>query len=631
MCGIAGILHPDTDRYKPVVRRMVQLLEHRGPDDEGIWSDDNIVLGHRRLSIIDLSETGHQPLPGPSGQSWVILNGEIYNYRELRSDLIEKGHQFRGSSDTEVIPHLYEDAPERFVEQLGGMFAFALWDSRSKCLTLARDRAGKKPLFYAAIPDGYAFASEIKALLAVPDVNQGIRDQGVHDYLSFGVVPGPDTIYSGIYRVPPAHVMNIHVDGPTVSRPFWQLDFSKKIQCSKSEAVEEIDRLLTKSVKLRLRSDVPVGCFLSGGIDSGLVTAIAAKEMGEPLKTFCVGFDDGAFDERPLARLVAKRYGTDHEEAVLSSLGQDRLHAIIGHYDEPFADQSALPSFLVSEMASKKLKVILNGDGSDEIFAGYRHYLAFKLQRNIERFGPLPKTASQHLLDFLPRPKKGRSPYQFSHRLLRVLACTEFERYLVLTKDLLSETEKQSLYAPRPSSQHLSSLRLLEDLKHQYGNLNAVDQMSGYNFQRLLGDTLLIKMDMASMAHSLEARSPFLDHSLIEFAAQLPPGLKLGGRQTKPLLRELAKKYLPNEVVRAPKRGFEIPLQKWMTGQLNPLLRERLTDRASLSCKIFDPMAIDRFLSTDRWDLKRWSSIAWMLLCLEIWWSHQNNATTIKY
>ncbi len=622
MCGIAGILHPDTNRYAPIVSRMIDALAHRGPDDQGIWSDDGIVLGHRRLSIIDLSDTGHQPMSGEGDRSWVILNGEIYNYRELRQELMARGHKFRGKSDTEVIPHLYDEDPDGFATKLAGMFAFALWDSERKTLVLGRDRAGKKPLFYAPIPGGVAFASEIKALHMVPELDAGIRDQGIHDYLTFGVVPGPQTIFDGIKRVPPAHILRLAQDGSERSERYWHLRFDNKVTCTKREAVEEIDRLLTKSVTLRLRSDVPVGCFLSGGIDSGLVTAIAAKQLGHPLQTFCIGFDEGAFDERPLAAQVAQRYNTNHQSTLLDSMGEDRIDKIVSHYDEPFADHSALPSHLVSEIAGRHVKVVLNGDGSDEVFAGYRHYVAFSAQRRLDSLGPLPKAASRALLSLLPMPRTGRTPYQFGHRFLRVLAATEFERYLVLTKDLMSETDKNRFFQHRTAPPLQPSVRLLEGQRHAYGKLEAVDQMSGYNFDRLLSDTLLIKMDMASMAHGLEARSPFLDHELIEFAAKLPARLKLSGRETKPLLRQLAEQYLPEDVVRAPKRGFEAPLQKWMTGSLNPMLTQRLTDSSSLAHHYFDSGAVETFLSTKGWDLKRWASVAWMLLCLEIWWSH---------
>lgn len=413
MCGIAGILHPDTERYAPTVRRMIDALAHRGPDDQGIWTGEHIVLGHRRLSIIDLSETGHQPMTTPSGRSWVIQNGEIYNYKELRADLRAKGHQFTGESDTEVIPHLYESDPDGFVDALRGMFAFALWDTEQKRLILGRDRAGKKPLFYAPIQGGFAFASEIKALHQVPEIDTGLRDQGLHDYLSFGVVPGPDTIFAGIRRVPPAHTIQLTTDPTEHSRRYWQLSFDQKTPCSEAEAVEEIDRLLQESVRLRLRSDVPVGCFLSGGIDSGLVTAIAAQSLDTPLKTFCVGFDDDAYDERPLARLVAQRYATDHEDTLLHSMGEDRIDSIIGRYDEPFADQSALPSYLVSEIAGRQIKVVLNGDGSDEIFAGYRHYVAFSLQRRLDAMGQLPKMASRQALPLLPHPRGTAAPTNF--------------------------------------------------------------------------------------------------------------------------------------------------------------------------------------------------------------------------
>lgn len=618
MCGIAGILHPDTERFAPIVRAMTAALAHRGPDDDGLWTRPGIVFGHRRLSIIDLSEGGHQPMSNGDGSISVTFNGEIYNYKELRADLLSAGHRLTSQSDTEVIPHLYDRIGLDALKALHGMFAIALWDSRERALVLARDRVGKKPLFYAEIPGGLAFASEIKALAVVPGVDFTVRPQGIQDYLSFGVVPGPLTIYNGVRRVPPGAALVARSDGSRTIAPYWTLAFGPKHHVSEAEALEEILRLLTRAVTLRLRSDVPVGAFLSGGIDSGLVTALAAQSLGTPLATYCIGFDDEAFDERPLARQVADRFATRHHERVLTSLGQDRLDAIVGHYDEPFADPSALPSFAVCAVAREGLKVVLNGDGGDELFGGYRHYVAAALQARLTALPGLAGSA-RLLVDHLPAPERTRSPYQFAHRFLRVLATPERERYLVLTKDLLSEADKADLMGMTAEP----AVRLLDGILPPDMALGPIDRMTAWNMSRLLADTLLIKMDIASMAHGLEARSPFLDQDLVSFVARLPEALKLSGRETKPLLRRLAERLLPRDVARAPKRGFEIPLQRWMTGELKPLLTERLTDRTGFAANHFAEPAVARFLAPHGWDLKRWSSIAWALLCLEIWWARR--------
>ena len=619
MCGIAGILHPDTARFKPVVERMMTALRHRGPDDAGVWTGEGIVLGHRRLSIIDVSPGGHQPMEGTDPRVAITFNGEIYNFEELRTDLVARGRHFRGHSDTEVILGLFESNEGAFLERLHGMFAFALWDGRARRLLLARDRIGKKPLFIAEIPGGLAFASEMKALLVVPGVDRGVRAQGVHDYLTFGVVPGPDTIYQGIKRVPPGQALIATPSGSRATEPYWRLAFAPKLKISESEALEEVERLLTRAVTLRLRSDVPVGAFLSGGIDSGLVTAFAARALNQPLRTYCIGFDNGQFDERPLARLVAQRFQTAHIERVLHSLGEDRLDDIIGAYDEPFADASALPSFAVSAVAHEDLKVVLNGDGGDELFAGYRHYVAARLNDRLTKIPGL-RCAAHLLQSALPPPTRTRSPYQFAHRFLRVLATPEDGRYLVLTKDLLTEAEKKRLYdgGGRPL---LASERLLNGIVPDRERLGTVDRMTAWNMTRLLADTLLIKMDIASMAHSLEARSPLLDQDLVAFVARLPDTMKLPGNETKPLLRRLAERHLPPEIARAPKRGFEIPLQDWMEGPMNATLRERLTDGQSFAATHFARAGVDAFLTARGWERKRWAGIAWMLLCLEVWWA----------
>ena len=624
MCGIAGIIHPDTAAQAPLCHQMLDRIRHRGPDHDGVWAGRGCVLGHARLSIIDLSETGHQPMSNEDGSVWVVLNGEIYNYVELRDELRAKGHVLRGASDTEVIPHLYEEHGDDFVTLLRGMFAIVLWDVKKGKLLLTRDRAGKKPLFHAPIPGGFAFASEMKALFVVPGVDLEIRAQGIHDFLTFGDIPGPETVYRGISRVPPATVVTRDEAGTLRQAPYWSPEFLPKIRISKPEAEEEIYRLLRDSVRLRLRSDVPVGCFLSGGIDSGLVTAIASEMLDKPLKTFSVGFDDDEFDERPLAAMVAREYGTDHTELLLEARLGDNLTTIIGHYDEPFADPSAVPSFAVAAAAGKHIKVVLNGDGADEVFCGYRHFIAARRIAVLNRMGAAAGRALfAALASGLPPARNGRTAYQFFHRTLRSLGCAADERYSVLTADLLNEADKARLYSLSPSKTVpplLSSMRHIAADRGKIAGLGPVDAMLFRDFRHLLGDAHLVKMDIASMAHSLEARSPFMDHELIEFAARLPESVKLSGATTKPLLRGIAARLLPNAIVNAPKRGFEIPLLRWMRDDLNGMLTERVTDPGSFATAHFDRDRIDDLLSGRGWDAKRWAAVVWALLCLEIWW-----------
>lgn len=621
MCGIAGMVHPQATRHRVQLDQMLGHIRHRGRDDSGIWETDGCILGHNRLSIIDLTDTGHQPMGNEDGSVQVVLNGEIYNYRELRAELESRGHRFRSTSDTEIIPHLYEEHGTEFVTHLRGMFALALWDTRKRRLILARDRAGKKPLFYARCDGGLIFASEMKALFGFPGVDFSVNEQAVHDYLTFGVVPGETTVYQGIRRVPPASFMTIDESANIATHTYWKPQFTQKRDVTFDEAVELVDDSLRKAISLRLRSDVPVGCFLSGGIDSGLVCALAATELDRPLKTFSIGFTDQKFDETPLARMVAKRYRTDHREFVLGS-DPDDVEAVIGHYDEPYSDASALPSFAVARLASEDVSVVLNGDGGDEIFAGYRHFIAARTAYTLDRVLPsgmkdLVARISRHL----PAPRHGRTPYQFLHRFLRVASQAPADRFIALTSDRFSEDEKTSLYGG--GTAFAPTVRWASNI--DTSGLGPVDAMLMRDFHRLLGDDHLVKMDMASMASTMEARSPFLDHALIDLAASLPEDVKLKGSTTKPLLRTLAARYLPDEVVNAPKRGFEIPLLRWMQDDLNDMLKERVLDPSSYAMTRFDRQAVETVLVGEGWDRKRWAACVWGLLCLEIWWTNYRN------
>jgi|APSaa5957512535_1039671.scaffolds.fasta_scaffold04602_6 asparagine synthase (glutamine-hydrolysing) len=635
MCGLAGIIYPGSDMSLDCLRSMMNAIRHRGKDDEGVWQGEGVLLGHVRLSIIDTSKTGQQPISNENGTIWVVLNGEIYNYKELRADLISKGHVFRGSSDTEVLPHLYEEYGEDFVSHLRGMFAIALWDDNRKKLLLIRDRAGKKPLFYAKIPGGgLAFCSEIKGLFRVPGVDIGVRNQGVYDFLTYGVIPGCQTVYHGIHRVPPASCLTFRLGEKFEITQYWNLSLLPKLEISREEADKEVERLLNESISLRLRSDVPVGCFLSGGIDSGLITAIASKQLSSPLKTYCVGFDDEQFDERSFASQVAKRFGTNHKEFVLKSKDlKDDLQKIISHYDEPYAAQSAIPSYAVAKLASSDIKVALNGDGADEIFAGYRHFVA---GRFIERFNLAQTGRSsdffRHFNSFMPLPKNGRTRYQLLHRFIDVLGQKGAARYLALTNDRLREHEKVKLYGTKyKQNSFQSSLRFIENLEGQSQGLGMMDSLLLKDFKQMLPDDHLVKMDMATMAHSLEVRSPFLDHKIIEFVAKLPESYRLNSFETKPILRKLAAKLLPSNIATGKKRGFEIPLLRWMEHDLNDLLMDTVLSDNSYSMNNFDRNAVRSLLSGKGLDKKRWANIVWELLCLEIWWLNYKDMSKNRF
>ena len=622
----------DVNSAAEMVREALVRIRHRGPDDDGIWKGDGIVLGHVRLSIIDLSATGTQPQCNEDGTVAVTFNGEIYNYKELRESLKSKGHTFRGSSDTEVIPHLYEEYGGAFATHLRGMFAIALWDSSNRRLVLARDRAGKKPMFYAHLDGGgFAFCSEMKGLFAVAGVDLSVREQGIYDFLSYGVVPGIETAYNGVHRVPPASTLTFSVDGSTTMDRYWHVEFVPKQKITYMEAVDETHRILTESIALRLRSDVPVGCFLSGGIDSGLIAAIASRQLDQPLRTYCIGFDDPTFDERPLAAQVAARYGTRHTEFVLRPATlTDELTTIISHYDEPYAAQSALPSWAVARLAATDIKVALTGDGGDEIFAGYRHFVAGRVigllgGSRTERLSGIFRALS----GVLPVPRRGRTPYQMISRMIDVLGQSGSARYLALTNDRLREDEKEALFGERwNAGQFESSLRLIDALEQDAQGLGPLDSLMSKDFHQMLPDDHLVKMDIATMAHSFEVRSPFLDHELIEFVATLPEVFRLGGFETKPILRDLAKRLLPGGVAAGRKRGFEIPLRRWMRTDLNEMLIDTVLSQQSYAMTHFDQSAVRSLLVGDGWDQKRWANIVWALLCLEIWWTNYRRLTS---
>ena len=562
---------------------MTACLYHRGPDEDGLYRDERVALGSRRLSIVDIAGST-QPIANEDETVWVVFNGQIYNYVELRADL-EKRHTFRPRATPRPCVHLYEEHGPDFVKKLRGMFVFAIWDTRRRSLLLGRDRFGKKPLYYTrrtaqADADRFQFASEIKALLEHGQLETTLDPTAIYQYLCFGFVPHPRTAYQEIAALPPAHWLQIDADGRQTLQRYWHLPAGGTFKGSRQDALEQIRATFDESVRIRLRSDVPVGVFLSGGIDSGLVTASAARASAEPLQSFSIGFADERFDERPLARLVAEQYGTRHTEVVVDLNDEvrhpeDLLTRLVSMYDQPYADSSAIPSNAVSREARKHLKVVLNGDGGDEAFAGYRRYSAALLADWMTTtLGPVAPLAAR----MAPAPRQRRGPVAFALRLMEGMALPPRERY-IRWSGLFTDADAAALCQPdfladghrsRPGtwSMPASSSACAWGIREPAALMMAADAT------HVLPDDFLVKMDIATMANSLEGRSPFIDHVLVELAVSLPDRLRASAFQTKPLLRELARERLPPPLVKAPKRGFEVPMASWLRHELRGLLQE---------------------------------------------------------
>jgi asparagine synthase (glutamine-hydrolysing) len=626
MCGIAGVFSVCPDNAGKLSRnvvRMAEVLRHRGPDDQGFWTDcsGRLVLGHCRLAIIDLTPEGCQPMVSGSGRYVISLNGEIYNFMEIRSELEGLGVQFRGRSDTEVfLEAISQWGVTKAIDEAIGMFAFSLWDNIDNVLILARDRAGKKPLYYLRTRDCFCFASELKALRLLNRTSFSLDADSVYQYLTFGYVPSPRTIYKEISEVPAGHYMIIDRKLNVAIRRYWNISWGEKREITFREAIDETDQLLNEAVRIRLRADVPVGCFLSGGIDSGLLTAIASRQMDKPLHTFTVSFADGSFDESSLAGLVAEKYGTDHNMIKLTPRLETILPKVVRAYDQPFADSSALPSYCIAEAARKHLKVVLNGEGGDELFGGYRRHVAINFFARFRAvFDLIPDVFWQEINKVLPEPRAFRSKYAFIHRFMRGIANDPFMRYVVWSVDGFDELEKARLYR-ESSDSRCSSTDLLASKYNTIEYIDPLDHFMAMDFFLNMHDDMLVKMDIATMAHGLEARNPFLDQRMIESAISLPRQIRMKGANTKPILRELAKRYLPPEIVNAPKRGFEIPLIKWLQEDLFNMVRDVCLSANGILLVLFNKKYIEDLLfCKQKLDSDRWSRRVWSLFMLAMW------------
>lgn len=623
MCGIAGILNLNRRHVdQTILRRMASMMIHRGPDDEGYYCRDEVGIVQRRLSIIDL-EGGHQPISNENGTMWIVCNGEIYNFQTLRSQLQQKGHRFKTQSDTEIILHAYEEYNENCLRYLRGMFAFALWDDHRKKLFLARDRAGKKPLFYASLPTAFLFASELQALLQHPDLKREVNPAAIHEYLSFGYIAAPQTAFAGVRKLPPAHfiVVDLSKGNPVVHcELYWQLAYGPKLKLDEAEAIAALQEKLSEAIKLRMISDVPIGALLSGGTDSSTVVALMSRLSSQPVKTFSIGFAEQRFNELHYARQVAKQYGTDHHEIIVRPKALEVLPMLVRHYGEPFADSSAIPSFYVAQMARRHVIVALNGDGGDENFAGYPRYIGNWIEWKYRHLPPKIKNGALKVVAGLA-PDNPRHPLRRLQKSMAIVCGPLSKRYKLAMTTVFDDEEKQQMYAA-PFSQTVAALAVdgwFDDLFDHRSGLDDIDLMLTVDVQSYLPYDLLVKMDIASMANSLEARSPFLDHEVMEFAARLPRAYKLRGMRQKYLLVKLAEKLVPKETLYRPKMGFAMPIGSWFRQDLKDLLYETILSPLALKRGYFQPHAVRQIVQTHTAGQRDYGYALWALLMLELW------------
>jgi asparagine synthase (glutamine-hydrolysing) len=599
---------------------MCATLVHRGPDAEGVHAGEWVGLGQRRLAIIDLHDRAVAPLANEDGSVWVTFNGEIYNFRELREDLQARGHVFRTATDTEVIVHLYEEFGDDCVSRMRGMFAFALWDERRRRLFAARDRLGKKPFCYTRTRGAFLFGSEIKALLADPDVSPEPDYRAIDSYLTYQYVPSPRTAFKGIHKLPAGHTLVCEADGSVLVRPYWRPPLPEKLQASEAEIERELLARLDEAVRVRLVSDVPIGAFLSGGIDSSAVVALMARASDRPVKTFSVRFDGGADDETAVARLVAARYATDHHEITVAPDAAEVLPSLVWHYNEPFADSSALPTFYISEFARRHVTVALSGDGGDESFGGYDNYGLVQAWSRADRIPALPRRAlSAGMAGLLDRLPYANGVARMS-RGWSMLGGTLPDRYR-LQCTILKPQEKAAAYTGTLHALIESSPPATAGPESLPWNeaVDSVDWMMWHDQHFYLPDCLMVKTDIASMANSLEVRCPLLDHPLVEFAAAIPSALKRNGRGAKMILKRVLRDLLPDEVLHKRKTGFGVPLGSWFAGPLSALLRDTLLDERTARRNLFDPSFLRRLVDEQTSGRRDWSHRLWALLFLELW------------
>ena len=597
---------------------MCEALEHRGPDARGVYARGGVGLGSQRLAVIDV-EGGNQPVFNEDGSVVLVFNGEIYNYRELRRELVDRGHRFASVSDTEVIAHLYEERGTGCVDRLRGMFAFALWDASRQMLFLARDRLGKKPLFYVETDNGICFASELRSLLRSGCVEQGPDWQAIDAYLQFQYVPDPRTAFAGVKKLMPAHILTWE-DGAARLQRYWKLSFGHQTRDrSTADVAEELRHHLLEATRLRLRSDVPLGAFLSGGTDSSAVVAAMARAGLGTTKTFTAGFRESSFDERPRARVVASRYSTEHHELEVTPDAMGLLPQLVWKFGEPFADHSAIPSLQIAETARSLVTVCLTGDGGDEAFAGYPRYFAHRLGGQLRRLPqPVLSVVDQIARRVGPGPVQGTVRHR-AHGLAAASledSATRYANWLAF----FTPAARQRLYGPRMRAVDPQlTLDVIREPMEASDATHATDRLLDVDMQTWLPGDLLTKVDITTMAHSLEARSPLLDHVFLEFAASLPATLKVRGMRGKRIWREALEPWLPESVLDGPKMGFTVPLAQWLRGPLRSLVTDVLLDPKTVDREMFVPAEVERILRAHFAGRADNANKLWALLQLELW------------
>jgi asparagine synthase (glutamine-hydrolysing) len=619
MCGITGKINFNGPVDASLLHRMCAAMEHRGPDARGVFVEDGVGLGMQRLAIIDVAG-GDQPLFNEDRTIALVMNGEIYNFQELREDLRRRGHTFSSHVDAEVIVHLYEEHGEELVTHLRGMFAFAIWDARRRRLFCARDRVGKKPLFWARKGSRVWFASEIRALLEDPEIERTVDLAAIDGYLTFQYVPHPMSAFRGVRKLPPASTLTVTEDGETVSR-YWSLDYSRKLDgVPRQELEEQLREHIREATRIRLMSEVPLGAFLSGGIDSSAVVAAMAEQMSEPVKTFSIGFSDADFDEVRYARMVAERFATDHHEFRVEPEALTIMPKLARHYGEPYADSSAIPSFYLAELTSRHVTVALNGDGGDESFAGYDRYFGNDLVSRLDWLPAPLKRMGPRVARLLPEGSRTNSTPARLRRLTGTLAM-EPDRRWAKWMAAFDDDRRWRVMTPEfhaAVGEGCADSVIGEPWRASTAQ-NRIDQLLDVDVNTYLPGDLLVKMDIATMAYSVEARSPLLDHELMQFAASLPANYKLRGRDGKHILKSALRGVVPDEILDRRKMGFGVPLPRWFREDLRDLPSEILLDPHTIERGYFKREEVERLIREHQQSHADHSQRLWVLLQLEMW------------
>ena len=619
MCGIVGEINFDPEaRVDPgQIRRMADSLGHRGPDDDGVWVSNNAGLGHRRLAIIDLSPLGRNPMCNENGTVWIVFNGEIYNFKDLRPQLESHGHHFRSNTDTEVILHLYEEHGPKCVQFLRGMFAFAIWDMRTKALLLARDRLGVKPLYYTLNDSHLIFGSEIKAILRRDYARYSPDMAALHQFLLWQCIPAPRTAFAGVKKLPPASTLTWRQGGQVEIKQYWHLEARPKVVKSIPTLASEIRDIVQEATQLRLVSDVPLGVFLSGGVDSACVLAAAYKETSERLNTFSVVFGHEQFDESMYARQLAQQFNTKHHEFHVTPKIMDLLPKMAALFDEPFADPAAIPTYYLAQLTREHVTVALSGDGGDEAFGGYQRYLALKFLSGLKRIPGARRFAALHKL--IPYQTRERGRLRYLREVLGLAELSSYEQYRALMLGMIDEEAWHSFYTD-------SFRQLAEDEENHFlagwAMTKPVSPLSAAMLSDTLGyipDCLNVKVDICSMAFGLEVRSPFLDHKLVEACAQIPETLKIHGMTQKYILKQAFMREVPSNILHRKKAGFSLPLADWFRSDLREITNDLLLSSQSRIRALFDVKKIQSMIHEHLTRRRNWHIQLWRLLVLENW------------